>query len=332
MSYVVGGVAMDLPVILGPGVAKHPSKLQPYMRADAPLGAVITGSYTPKGRDGNLETPQQWPDTWEDFEQTQFMLNAWGMPNVGFAEAALALLDLEVHRPIIVSIAGFSVQDYVDGVRVFDSHPHVSAIELNFGCPNAHDQKTIPIAYDLDDMRDILEAIQVTWPPKPLWIKLSPYATEDQIKALSMEAPDLDLTHVPTTPRGFAGHVRDLLQKYHHVKALVFSNTLPNVVYRQEDGSPVTGPNNGKAGLSGPLLKRLALDCLYDMRSGHMHRDVDLIGCGGILSGGDIQDYTLAGAKAFACVSGPDMLGIKFFADLLQDDLAQFIFTDVMKD
>lgn len=322
-EYIVGGVPMDLPLILGAGAAKHPSKLLSYMRADAPIGAVITGSYTPNARDGNLETPQQWPETWEEFEQQQFMLNSWGMPNVGFAEAAQALYDLEPIKPIIVSIAGFSVEDYVHGVQVFDSHPNVSAIELNFGCPNAHDKKTVPISYDLDDMRTILDAIQALWPSKPLWVKLSPYATKEQIMSLAERTPRLDLSQVPTVSKWHPCEARDLIQKYPHVKAIVFANTLPNVIYRKEDGTPVTAPNKGQAGMSGRLLKDITIDCFFQMRTGQMSSYLDLIASGGILSGWDIQDYTLAGAKGFQCTSGPDMYGdgLKFFSSILQEDV-----------
>jgi dihydroorotate dehydrogenase len=100
MTYIVGGIAMDLPLILGAGVAKHPSKLAPYLRADAPVGAVVTGSFTPAARKPNTPAPQQWPDNWTDFEESQFMLNSWGMPNVGFEAASLALSDMSIHGAV----------------------------------------------------------------------------------------------------------------------------------------------------------------------------------------------------------------------------------------
>lgn len=300
MTYRIGGIEMKLPILIGAGACKSPQSLVQYMRRDVSVGAVCTGSYTPKHRDPNQGVPLFWPDHYGEFTGRGFGLNSFGMPNVGFADAAKALLALYLH-PVVVSVAGFSVADFVKGVQIFDRHPGIAAVKLNVGCPNT---ENIPFAYDLASLRGIL--LEVSWLriKKPLWLKLSPYITAAERDALQVMYPEIDFSQVPVTESGFLGQVLDLVREYRFVRAVVFSNTLGNVVVRDAAGKPVTSPNQGRAGLSGRILKDISIGLVRQAVT-MLPEEIDVIGSGGVLQGDDVVDYLGSGAKGVCCTSGP---------------------------
>ncbi len=193
-SWVVGGVPMPLPIILGAGVCKAPARLVPYMRDDVSLGAVITGSYTPDEADGESRKGNddgknicQWPPQIEGGAEFRFGLNSWGMPNMGFTKAESELDHMDIPKKLIVSIAAFSVKGYVDGASIFGSHhPWVARVpaaqEWNLGCPNTHDKKVLPISYDYVSFGQILAAGEKLKLNCPVWVKVSPYLTLENLK------------------------------------------------------------------------------------------------------------------------------------------------------
>jgi dihydroorotate dehydrogenase (fumarate) len=321
---IVGGVRMhqNLPIMLGAGVCKRTEQLAPYLREDLAAGAIVLGSVTPEPRSGNREEPLQWPETWEKFQDIGFGLNSFGMPNAGFKQVFEELQKLESPVPLIVSIAGFSVADFVVDLELFAELPNVAAIELNLGCPNVHEMKTIPIAYDLHDVEAVLQALEAIQSVKPVWLKLSPYITEDQKRfyASVVHKVPVDLTSVPTVHPSFPQELFKKLGSYRRfLKAVVFANTAPNVsVLDPATGKPATGPNGGKAGLSGDFLRALTIPLVQKARLA-LPGSIDVIGCGGVLTGADTLDYLGNGAQAVQCVSGPSWYGDgpRFFADLI---------------
>lgn len=322
-AFIVGGVAMQVPVIVGAGACKTPQSMLPYMRPDVSVGAVVTGSYTPKERAGN-QGRLFWPDDFSEFVKRGFALNSFGMPNDGFTTVAEAIRT-EYPHPVVVSVAGFSVEDFVRGVEVFDRHPGVAAIELNCGCPNAHDQKTVPIAYDYESLAAILDAIDdIRVLQKPIWVKLSPLVTRAELlefqRGLSTDVVlRLDLSAVPVVDENHFENVMLLMEQHACVHAVVFSNTLPNVVFSDDSGNPVTTPNGGKAGLSGRLLKPISLWLIGRATELLFAETFDFIGCGGVLTGEDAMDYIDAGASGVMATTGPYLSGNdpRFFAELI---------------
>lgn len=322
MTYIVGGIEMQFPIIVGAGACKTPQSVLPYMKRLFTLGAIVTGSYTPDARSGN-DGALSYPDDWQKFLELQFGLNAFGMPNMGFSQAALEISRIfpQPRYPLIASIAGFSVDDYVKGIQVFDLSPCISGIEVNLGCPNAHDQKTVPIAYDSISLIQILEAFKQLVIKRPVWIKLSPYITEEERKQLSRQWPQLDFSSVPIVGKTFLAEILHHIMTYQQfVRAVVFSNTLPNVIFRGEDGKTATSPNDGKAGLSGPIVKEISLSLIKQARR-ILPKAIDVIGSGGILTGDDVVDYLEAGASGIQCTSGPFWYGDgpRFFVNLVNE-------------
>lgn len=316
-NYFIGGVEMSLPIMVGAGACKTPVSVLPYMRKDVSVGAVSTGSYTPEMRPGN-EGVLSWPEYASEFTQEGVGLNSFGMPNMGNKRAAAALEGFHFVHPLIASVAGFSVDDYVAGVQAFDRVPCVSAIKANLGCPNVHG-KPVPIAYDPDSLLQILEAMLKSKPTKPIWLKLSPYITAKERDDLQSTYPFIDFSNVPVVDPGFLGEILSIVWEYQHfVRAVVFSNTLPNVTVLDESGKPVTTPNGGKAGLSGKILRPISINLIRQAAT-MLPGNVDLIGSGGATHGDHVVEYFAAGAQAVFCTSGPFWAGNnpRFFADML---------------
>lgn len=315
-TYTVGGIKMSLPIMPGAGVCKTPESTLRYLRPDVSVGAVVTGSYTPKPRPGNDGT-LSWPADWIEFSRRQIGLNSFGMPNMGIDQAISDLSLTSTDRPRIVSFAGFSVDDYVYEAKVIARSPHITGGELNAGCPNTG---KAPFAYDLEALWQVLFSLATLRLDFPLWIKLSPYVTHAELETIQEEWSEIDFTNVPVVTEGFVEEVLRLIARYDDfVRAVVFSNTLPNCIVRN-NGKPVTSPFDGKAGLSGAVLKPISIGLIKKARE-ILPSTIDLIGCGGILTGDDVMDYFDAGAVAVQCTSGPSWFGNgpRFHADLIAE-------------
>src|SRR5260370_4077065 len=96
----------------------------------AALGAIVSKGTTVRAREGNApiriaETPSG-------------MLNAIGLQNPGVDHVARVYAPLWASWdvPVIVNVAGDSVDEYVGGVQRLDGVPGVAGLELNISCPN----------------------------------------------------------------------------------------------------------------------------------------------------------------------------------------------------
>src|ERR1700758_2662618 len=94
------------------------------------LGAIVTKGTTPRPRAGNAPT--------RIAETPSGMLNAIGLQNPGVDHVAheyapkWAAWDV----PVIVNVAGDSVEDYATVARRLDGVPGIAGLELNISCPN----------------------------------------------------------------------------------------------------------------------------------------------------------------------------------------------------
>lgn len=319
---IIGGIPMSSPLILGAGVAKYPAHLPPYLHPDLPLGATVFGSLTLEDdRVGNLgQGTLSWPEDWTRFLEMNFGLNSFGMPNEGIGKSIPKLEAMEPTRPIVASVAGFNVEEFVRLIERANRSPVISAIEANEGCPNTG--KT-PFAFDLEATRALLERLKALVLGgihlKPIWIKLSPYLTRTELDDLAAAWPNIDFSATPTVEPGFVEEIVGLIACYPFVKAIVFGNTLPNCRHLGPDGKPVTTPFEGRAGLSGPILKAINLRLLGRALDVITPRHLHFIACGGVLHGDDAYQYLYAGAAAVQCASGPAWYpnGPRFFVDLV---------------
>lgn len=268
---VVGGVNLPQQLLIGAGVCKGPEKTEAWL-TQAP---VVSGSYTRLPRVGNSGEPRYYPTTYADFKKEGYGLNAFGMQNDGFEAAADTFRTWTTcTHPLIVSIAGFSIEDYLIGIEIFSSVAAVNAIELNLSCPNTEASQIWSFSPKL--LERLFVAIAASQPTKPLWIKISPYSDPTQLRQTA------ELVNQ------FSGTIA----------AVVTMNTFPQAFLNKQ----VIGTTDGFAGLSGPVLKPIALGQVHQWYQA-LDPKIAIIGVGGVVSSDDQREFLDAGAHAIEVTS-----------------------------
>ncbi len=229
------------------------------------LGAFVTKSITLEERPGNEPT--------RIVETRAGMLNAIGLANVGlqrFLKEKVPLLQ-KMPCPVIVNVAGHSVDDYTSASAAMDSLECVAGVELNVSCPNVKDG--LVFGTDPKRLRSLVTEVKRVVPTKPLIVKLSPNV--DDITATARAAVD-----------GGA----DILSLVNTFTAMAV-----DINTRKPRLANVTG------GLSGPAIKPIALHLVSRVyRSVAQSAEVPIIGMGGIQYWQDAVEFILAGASAVA--------------------------------
>ena len=235
------------------------------------LGAICCKGTTLKARTGNppprvTETPAG-------------MLNSIGLQNPGVD----AVLERYAARwaswsvPVIVNVAGESVEDYVAVARKLDGQPGVAGIELNISCPNVG-RGGLQFALDASAAGEVTAAVRRAT-DLPLLVKLSPAATDVRGIARAVEEAGAD--------------------------AICAVNTLSGMAIDRAARRPLLGNTYG--GLSGPALKPVALRVVFEVAQ--VVR-IPIVAIGGVGSLEDVLDFLMAGACAV-------QVGTAVFADPL---------------
>jgi dihydroorotate dehydrogenase (NAD+) catalytic subunit len=224
----------------------------------AVLGAIVTKGTTLRPREGNApnrigETPSG-------------MLNAIGLQNPGVDHVARVYAPLWAtwDVPVIVNIAGDSVDEYVAVVRRLDGVPGIAGLELNISCPNV--ANGLQFGVDPDPAAELTSAVRAVT-RLPLMVKLTPNVTDIVAVARAVEDAGADAVSAINTYVGMAIDVR-----------------------RRR---PVL--SRGSGGLSGPAIKPLALHAVWQAASAVR---IPVVGIGGITTAGDALEFLLAGAAA----------------------------------
>ncbi|GAA3718584.1 dihydroorotate dehydrogenase [Salinicoccus jeotgali] len=224
------------------------------------LGAIMIKAATHEARKGN-PTPRV-------AETSSGMLNAIGLQNPGvdhIIEHELKFLE-QYDVPIIANVAGTEIDDYVMVADKISKAGNVNALELNISCPNVK-AGGIQFGTDPETARRLTAAVKEA-SDVPVYVKLSPNVTNIVEMAKSV------------------GDIAD---------GLTMINTLVGMRL-DTTGRPIL--SNITGGLSGPAIKPVSLNMIYQVRQ-HMP-DIPIIGMGGISTVDDILDYISVGADAVA--------------------------------
>ena len=254
----LAGLQLRNPVMPASGCFGFGREYSEYYPLDE-LGAVVVKATTLYPRLGN-STPRV-------TEVTAGMLNAIGLANPGVDKVIAEELPWLARQnvPILVNVAGDTVEDYCEVVDRICRSGLAQAIELNVSCPNV---KLGGLAFGVDAavLRNLVEEVRQVC-TLPLYVKLSPNVTRVQDLALA-------------AARGGAD-------------GLSLINTLIGMQIDLAKRKPTLANKTG--GLSGRAIKPVALRMVYDVA-----REVDLpiIGMGGIYSGRDAAEFIMAGAWA----------------------------------
>jgi dihydroorotate dehydrogenase (NAD+) catalytic subunit len=200
-------------------------------------------------------------------ETSSGMLNSIGLENIGleaFLSEKLPLLK-EFNARIIVNFFGDTTPEYVELARALSNVERVDALEMNVSCPNV-EKGGLQFSSDPEVLMEVVSSVRKAT-HKFLIVKLSPNVTDITLLARAAEDAGADALSVCNT---FVGMSIDLKTRRHLLA-------------------------NKTGGLSGPAIKPLALNLVYQTSRAVQ---IPVIGIGGIASGEDAVEFLLAGAKA----------------------------------
>lgn len=266
----VGSLNFEYPLLmLAAGMCKT-LEPEPIQKIQPAVSAVVAGSITPESRPGNTGKCQ-------NFDNSLFALNAWGMPNQGAGSAqyseGITGSFADSDTPVIVSVAGFSVNDYCYIARKL--RLWADGLEINLGCPNIRDdgsQHKIA-SFDPEYILQILSAINehevVSSSITTIGLKLSVYSDPGMLKEVAAVIADFSEL----------------------VSYVAVCNTFANGIGFDEKGRPMletveAGPFGG---ISGVALKPISLSNAYQFRQA-LPQDIAVIRVGGINTGRDVWE------------------------------------------
>lgn len=270
----LAGITLRNPVLLAAGTCGTLDEMADVLDLSR-IGGLVSKSITPQPREGN--------PTWRILPARAGMLNAIGLANPGIDAFETHSLPRAHSLPctLVCSVAGFSVEDYVQVAAVLDDwHDRgVAAIELNISCPNVKSGTEFGMSPALT--REVVSAVRAAMTRCKLFIKLSPIA------------PELPLIARAAIEAGADG--------------LTISNTIPAMAIDVRTRRPRLANTTG--GLSGPALHPVAVRLVHEVyRKVCRETRTPIIGAGGVTRWEDAAEFILAGATAV-------QVGAALFAD-----------------
>jgi dihydroorotate dehydrogenase (NAD+) catalytic subunit len=259
----LAGIDLDHPILNGSGTFDAVAALRSFgeeLHRRFPFAAFVSKTITVEPRGGN-PPPRLW-------ETPAGLVNSIGLPNKGlrgFLEHDLPEF-ARLPVPLVVSVAGFSHEEFRLLVESVAQRPEVGALELNVSCPNV--KSGCVMGSDPLETLALMEAVRPL-SDKPLIVKLTPNVSDVGVVAHAAADGGAD--------------------------AVSLINTLRATALHPQTGDPWLGAVHG--GLSGPAVRAVALSMTYEVAA---RVDVPVIGMGGIESGQDALDFISAGATCVA--------------------------------
>lgn len=260
MAVDVAGLHMKNPVTDAAGTFAAGREYSQFVSLEK-LGAVTTKSVASEPWEGNV------PPRIAEIDSG--CINCIGVQNPGMkALRAGDLAWLETQNvPIILSVAGHSVDEYKAVVEYMNDDDKINAFEINISCPNIS-TGGMSLGTDPNEAGKCIRAVR-DLTNKTLIVKLTPNVTDITVIAKACVDAGADALSLINSPKGM------VIDAY----------------TRRPKLSRVEG------GMSGPAVKPIALRDVWET---HKAVDVPLIGIGGIRSGIDAVEFMLAGATAVA--------------------------------
>ncbi|UCE98519.1 MAG: dihydroorotate dehydrogenase [Dehalococcoidia bacterium] len=223
------------------------------------LGAFVCKGTTIEMRGGNSQP--------RIIETAAGMLNSIGLENIGVDSLIKdkAPIWKKWNIPVIVNIAGETVEDYARLSAALDEIAGVSAIEVNISCPNIK-AGGVEFGVKAKSAANVTAAVRKAT-SLPVIVKLTPNTGNIVEVALAVTTVGADSISLINTLKGMAIDIHR----------------------RKPSLGSVTG------GLSGPAIKPIALAMVYELATAI---EIPLIGCGGIVNSSDAIEFLMAGASA----------------------------------
>ncbi len=272
------GKTLKNPLVLASGVLGNNSDILERVHENG-CGLVTMKSIGPEPRDGHKNPTV--------LDLGSGMINAVGLPTPGYLNMENEWACLEKRKfPVIASIYGGNVEEF-QKVAKFVSSKKPDFIEINISCPNSEKHGMI-FGVNHESSRAVVSAVKKVI-NVPLIAKLTPQAIDIANIAKACEDAGAD--------------------------AICAINTLgPGMVIDIESKMPVLAFKKG--GLSGPMIKPVAVRCVYDIFKAVK---IPIIGLGGVATGSDAIEMIMAGASLVGIGSGVKYRGIEIFDKVAQE-------------
>jgi dihydroorotate dehydrogenase (NAD+) catalytic subunit len=278
MTVDLCGMELSSPLILASGTLGEPGSLLKKLAKTQPLGAVVTRSISLRSEEDRFTNPSPRYVKLGNYGllncecQLIHSIDDWCNSQLGIAK--------EGGVPVIASIEGDSVEDYVElSERLTDAG--ADAIEVNISCTFEARRGKGPAL--MDRIGSLLSSVRKAVSGIPMIVKV-PLV--------------LDF-----------GEIANVV-KSSGADAIAALNTIgPGMVIDVKTGRPLLGFFTGSGGLSGPALRPIAVAAVNELSRAS---DLPVVGIGGISTGRDVVEFTMAGATGVqlltaALLRGPDV-------------------------
>lgn len=280
------GMKLSNPLFLAAGIlGTTASSMKMVARAGA--GGIVTKSFSIEANDG-YDNP-----TIVKIEGG--VINSVGLASPGVEVKKEELKDLNEIRdktPVIASIYGDSEEVFSDVAN--QTKDYVDAFELNVSCPHAKCGFGSNIGENPELTHDIVSSVKDNIKDVPIIVKLTPNVTD--ITEIAKAAED-------------AG-----------ADALTLINSVgPGLRIDYKTARPIL--NNVFGGIAGPMIKPIALKCVYKT---YEAVDIPLFGVGGIRTYKDALEFLYAGASLLQIGTSIMYEGPEIFKNITHD-LSNFL-------
>jgi dihydroorotate dehydrogenase (NAD+) catalytic subunit len=258
LSVQIGALRLRNPILAASGTFGYGLEFAPLVNLNR-LGGLVTKGLSREPIEG-APAPRLHPTP-------SGMLNAVGLQNVGvraFVAEKLPVLR-RFDTAIIANVFGYTLEDYVEVIRVLESAEGLAGYELNISCPNVK-KGGMQFGSDPTLVSEVVGASRKAG-KRPLWVKLSPLVTDIGLIARAAEESGAD--------------------------AFTVANTYPAMAVDFRTGKSRLGSSAG--GLSGPAIKPITLKLVWETRKAIRS---PIIGLGGIETVDDVLEYLSVGASA----------------------------------
>ncbi|GLW72624.1 dihydroorotate dehydrogenase [Kitasatospora phosalacinea] len=283
----LGGGTVPNPLSTAAGCAGFGRELARFVPLDE-LGTLTTRTVLPRAGAG-APGPRVVP-------VPAGVLNAVGGHNPGLEGFLRRELPWLAERGVrtVVSIGGHRLEDFAELAARLAGRDGVRGLELNLSVPGAAD-RGVPLAANPALSYDVVAAVKAVAPDLPVYAKLAPdTGTVTEVAAACVAAGADGLSMV---------------------------NTARAMAIDLDARRPALAAGTG--GLSGPALRPVAVHCVFQvhaaMRAGRMPA-VPILAMGGVRTGRDALEFTLAGAS-----------GVAVGSELLRDPTAPLRILDELR-
>ena len=266
------GVGLVSPIVLAAGTAGTIDEMGEVVDLRR-VGAVVTKSITRLAREGNPFPRVTWT--------RGGMLNAVGLANPGL-DGFIRDIAPRVKTapcPVIGSVAGDRIEDYVEIASAMAATEGLGLIEINVSCPNVH--SGLEFGADPTALSELISRVVGAVSNTRVFVKLSPITVG--------------------TPHTIVDLARVAIES--GASGLTLTNTVPAMGIDVHTRKPILSNTTG--GLSGPAIHNIVVRLVHLVYTQVAREaNIPIMAAGGVTRWEDAAEFVLAGATAVQIGAG----------------------------